>query len=174
MRLQAGDARRDTEDQMLQESCPEWVVDIVVNHIVPKFIKLPFYLLPHASSGIKPLRKDKLSASDMLQIRKVIEHVYDKMMVGPPASESGTTTSSTTCNTSNTANSMSSSGQPHQQPDESKRKSPDSDKGGGAEEKVELLCMDQVLDPNMDLRTVKHFIWKGPGDLVLHYRPLKP
>jgi len=29
----------------------------------------------------------------------------------------------------------------------------------------------QVLDPNMDLRTVKHFIWKQGGtDLTLHYR----
>lgn len=28
----------------------------------------------------------------------------------------------------------------------------------------------QVLDPNMDLRTVKHFIWKSGGDLTLHYR----
>ena len=24
----------------------------------------------------------------------------------------------------------------------------------------------------MDLRTVRHFIWKQPGDLTLHYRPL--
>lgn len=39
-----------------------------------------------------------------------------------------------------------------------------------AEEKIELLCQDQVLDPNMDLRTVKHFIWKSGGDLTLHYR----
>ena len=31
----------------------------------------------------------------------------------------------------------------------------------------------QVLDPNMDLRTVKHFIWKQGGDLTLQYLPLK-
>ncbi|XP_075679755.1 WD repeat-containing protein 48 [Dermatophagoides pteronyssinus] len=42
-----------------------------------------------------------------------------------------------------------------------------------AEERVELLCQDQVLDPNMDLRTVKHFIWKSSGDLILYYRPIK-
>ena len=28
------------------------------------------------------------------------------------------------------------------------------------EEKVELFCNDQKLDPEMDLRTVKHLIWK--------------
>lgn len=33
-----------------------------------------------------------------------------------------------------------------------------------------LLSIGQVLDPNMDLRTVKHFIWKSGGDLTLHYR----
>ena len=32
------------------------------------------------SSGIKCLKKDRLSASDMLQVRKVIEHVYEKVM----------------------------------------------------------------------------------------------
>ena len=42
-----------------------------------------------------------------------------------------------------------------------------------AEERVELLCQEHVLDPNMDLRTVKHFIWKSGGDLLLHYRPIK-
>ena len=31
----------------------------------------------------------------------------------------------------------------------------------------------QVLDPSMDLRTVRHFIWKGGGDLVLQYRIMK-
>ena len=63
-----------------------------------------------------------------------------------------------------------------------------------AEDKVELLCNDQVLavflrqlrgvtitfvlscqilEPGMDLRTVRHFIWKSSADLVLHYRPFK-
>lgn len=41
------------------------------------------------------------------------------------------------------------------------------------EARVELLCNEQLLDPNMDLRTVRHFIWKSPADLVLHYRPIK-
>ena len=34
-----------------------------------------------------------------------------------------------------------------------------------------VLCMlVQVLDPELDLRTVKHSIWKGGGDLKLSYR----
>ncbi|XP_065897763.1 WD repeat-containing protein 48-like isoform X2 [Dysidea avara] len=35
---------------------------------------------------------------------------------------------------------------------------------------VELLCMDQVLDNAMDIRTIKHTIWKGGGDMKLFYR----
>ncbi len=48
------------------------------------------------------------------------------------------------------------------------------DCGSLAEEKVELLCNDRVLDPNLDLRTVKKFIWNAPSeDLVLNYRPIR-
>lgn len=36
-----------------------------------------------------------------------------------------------------------------------------------------FLSLYQVLDPNMDLRTVRHFIWKGGGDLLLQYRIMK-
>jgi WD repeat-containing protein 48 len=32
-------------------------VDIVVDKNLPKFIKIPFYLQPHASSGVKSLKK---------------------------------------------------------------------------------------------------------------------
>lgn len=86
----------------------------------------------------------------MLQIRKVIEHVYEKMM---SPSETGSQTAPSSGTGSDDKN--------RAMDDES------------AEEKVELLCQDQLLDPNMDLRTVRHFIWKSGGDLVLHYRPLK-
>ena len=159
LRILAGDARRDAEDVLLQETCPSWVTDVVVNKNMPKFVKIPFYLLPHPSSGIKPLRKDKLSASDMLQVRKVIEHVYEKMMGSP----SDTSSQSTPC--------------PDRPSDDKNYKNSSSEKDDErtsiAEDKVELLCQDQLLDPNMDLRTVRHFIWKSGGDLVLHYRPLK-
>ena len=152
---------------MLQESCPEWLIDVIINHNLPKFIKIPFYLLPHPSSGIKPLRKDKLSASDMLQVRKVIEHVYEKMMIGSAVSEAGSTTGQD--NSNSHADHRSKSSGPT-----SPASMSDGDDRASAEERVELLCQDQVLDPNMDLRTVKHFIWKSGGELILHYRPLRP
>lgn len=65
---------------LLNETVPQWVIDITVDKNMPKFNKIPFYLQPHASSGAKTLKKDRLSASDMLQVRKVMEHVYEKII----------------------------------------------------------------------------------------------
>lgn len=39
--------------------------------------------------------------------------------------------------------------------------------------KMEMYCNDQRLEPDMDLRTVKHLYWKQSGELLLHYKPVK-
>ncbi|XP_048650844.1 WD repeat-containing protein 48 isoform X3 [Marmota marmota marmota] len=159
-RLLCRDSGGETESMLLNETVPQWVIDITVDDKflevelldqrknMPKFNKIPFYLQPHASSGAKTLKKDRLSASDMLQVRKVMEHVYEKII--NLDNESQTTSSSN-----------------NEKPGEQEK---EEDIAVLAEEKIELLCQDQVLDPNMDLRTVKHFIWKSGGDLTLHYR----
>jgi len=152
LRLLVRDAAGETESILLNETVPQWVLEVTVDRTMPKFYKIPFYLLPHSSAGVKSLRKDRLSASDMLQVRKVIEHVYEKIMGA--GSDAGSQTAS-------------SSGQEKGEGDK------DDEPVSIAEEKVELLCMDQVLDPNMDLRTVRHYIWKCSGDLILNYRPIK-
>lgn len=126
--------------------------------------------------------RDRLIANDFIQVRKVAEHVYDKVLGA--GSDSGSVTGG------NTVSSGSPAGD---------RTNTDSnaDNSSLAEEKVELLCNDQVLDPSMDLRTVciklskpfvivermfyvclsasqvRHFIWKSSADLTLHYRPVK-
>ncbi|CAO2633215.1 WD repeat-containing protein 48 [Lemmus lemmus] len=146
-RLLCRDSGGETEAMLLNETVPQWVIDITVDKNMPKFNKIPFYLQPHASSGAKTLKKDRLSASDMLQVRKVMEHVYEKII-----------------NLDNESQTTSSSNNEKPEPEK------EEDIAVLAEEKIELLCQDQVLDPNMDLRTVKHFIWKSGGDLTLHYR----
>ncbi|GIY83904.1 hypothetical protein CDAR_224162 [Caerostris darwini] len=156
LRLLVGDAGRETEELLLHETVPAWVTDVVVSKNMPRFNKIPFCLLPVQASGAKPLRKERLSASDMLQIRKVVEHVYEKIMGA--GSDAGSQTASQ------------SGGSGGQEKCESEK---DEERTSIAEEKVELLCQDQVLDPNMDLRTVRHFIWKSSNDLVLHYRAIK-
>ncbi|KAL7056421.1 hypothetical protein AAHC03_020796 [Spirometra sp. Aus1] len=41
------------------------------------------------------------------------------------------------------------------------------------EDVIQIWCGDHLLDPEMNLRTVRHFYWKQPGDLVLTYTILK-
>lgn len=66
--------------------------------------------------------RDRLSASDMLQVRKVMEHVYEKII--NLDNESQTTSSSN-----------------NEKPGEQEK---EEDIAVLAEEKIELLCQDQV------------------------------
>lgn len=68
--------------------------------------------------------RDRLSASDMLQVRKVMEHVYEKII--NLDNESQTTSSSN-----------------NEKPEQEK----EDDIAALAEEKIELLCQDQVSGP---------------------------
>lgn len=87
----------------------------------------------------------------MLLIRKVIEHVCEKMVV-------------------NLVDEVASSGQ---EQGAGPRASHSSRETNISVDKVELYCNDQKLDDSLDLRTVRHFIWKSGGDLILHYVPVK-
>lgn len=72
------------------------------------------------------------------------EHVLDKILMENPATGNGTG-----------VNSSQNSDTSEQIP---------------AEDKIELFCNEVVCDPSMDLRTVKHFIWKQSGDLTFYYK----
>ncbi|KAL4002256.1 hypothetical protein ACH3XW_2705 [Acanthocheilonema viteae] len=147
-RLMIRDAAHETESQMLSDFVPPWVLDVVERNQLPKFNKMPFFLLPHPSLGIKATKKDRLSATEMLQVRKVMEHVYEKVLNVNDAnySENGILPAAQMLPSSLQVN---------------------------IEERIELYCQDQKLDPEMDLRTVKHFIWKQGGDLMLYYKPIR-
>lgn len=82
--------------------------------------------------------RDRLSASDMLQVRKVIEHIYDKVLgQGSEAgSQAGGATNNGYANNNSAANSSSGT---HDKSDVDME-----DMSSVAEEKVELLCNDQV------------------------------
>lgn len=68
-RLLCRDASGDTEHMLLNETVPHWVVEIAVEKTIPKFNKIPFFLQAHSScSTLKSFKKDRLSASDMLQV----------------------------------------------------------------------------------------------------------
>ncbi|KRX34806.1 WD repeat-containing protein 48, partial [Trichinella murrelli] len=154
-RLACRDAGGENESALLNDVLPQWAIDIVVNKAMPKYNKIPFYLFPHPSFNLKVYKRDRLSASDMLQVRKVIEHVYEKIL-------------STAVSTENSMNANSEKSPGAQsQPSSTPAVLP-----SNLEEKIELYCQDQRLDPNMDLRTIKYFIWKQGGDLVLYYKAL--
>lgn len=98
------------------------------------------------------MRKERLTSLDMLQVRKVIEHICEKMLtdVNDDCANDGT----------DRGNIM-------------KHESSCQSDNHFSVESVELLCNDQVLNESYDLRTVKHFIWKSGGDLMLYYMPHK-
>ncbi|CAB3988019.1 Hypothetical predicted protein [Paramuricea clavata] len=149
LRFLAIDASGETERCLLSEIIPPWIYDVVVKKLTPKSNKLAFFLLPHSSS-LKSQKRDRLCASDMIQIKKVIEHVYEKFF----GSESSGTNST-----------------PGNEREPSTVESEDISQI--AHSKIELYCNDQLLEPSMDLRTVKHYLWKNSGEIVLHYKLLK-
>lgn len=149
LRFLAIDASGETERCLLSEIIPPWIYDVVVKKLTPKSNKLAFFLLPHSSS-LKSQKRDRLCASDMIQIKKVIEHVYEKFF----GSESSGTNST-----------------PGNEREPSTVESEDISRI--AHSKIELYCNDQLLEPSMDLRTVKHYLWKNSGEIVLHYKLLK-
>ena len=93
--------------------------------------------------------RDRLSATEMLQVRKVLEHVYEKILHAEDGGGSGSLR------------------------DPQSHYLPPPPLPPNIETRLELYCHDQKLDPEMDLRTVKHFIWKQGGDLLLYYKPIK-
>lgn len=100
---------------------------------------------------LKLIFRDRLVANDFIQVRKVAEHVYEKVL-----------------NAGMDSTPAAGSNSPGTERTEAERQETNS----LAEDKVELICNEKVLEPNMDLRTVKHFIWKSSTDLMLYYRPI--
>lgn len=155
------DAAGETESALLHEMVPQWVTDVVIERTSPKFIKMPFYLLPHPAMMMKQdrVKKERLIANEFIPCRKLCEHVLDKVL-GQGADYSipgGGGAGVTGGNSSNNNNSNNSDGNSEgsQVP---------------AEDRLELYCNDVLIDPNMDLRTVRHFIWKQTADLTFHYK----
>ncbi|VDP21029.1 unnamed protein product [Soboliphyme baturini] len=147
-RVACRDLSGENESAFLNDTVPHWVVDIVVNKAMPKYNKIQFLLLPHPNLNLKIYKKDRLSASDMLLVRKLMEHVYEKILFANLNEVTGQGGNGVIPNPQ----------LPSVLPP-------------NIEAKIQLYCQDQLLDPSMDLRTVKHFIWKQGGDLILFYKP---
>lgn len=146
-RVLVGDTGGDTETALLNETVPSWVTSNVEENCTGKFIKVQFYLQPHSSIPSHLLKQDRLKkpdrlvANDFIQCRKVAEHILDKLLgEGSAGSPGAGDADASPANNSTTV------------------------------DQIELTCNDEVLHPSMDLRTVKHFIWKSSADLTLYYK----
>lgn len=99
-RLLVRDTSGENESTFLTDNVPSWVTDVVVERTIPKFIKIPFYLLPHPQMAKQDrMKKDRLVANEFIQCRKVCEHVLEKVLgpdstPGVGAASSGATSGS--------------------------------------------------------------------------------
>lgn len=55
-----GDTVGETENALLSETVPNWVVSNVEENCTGKFIKVQFYLHPHSTVPTHLLRQDKM------------------------------------------------------------------------------------------------------------------
>ena len=150
-RLAVKDAGIDIEQQLLNDYVPQWVTDVVVQGLLPKWTRLQFILMPHTSianlPGYRLKQRDRLQANDTVTVRKICEHVCDKVLNDP--SVISDVPGATQANIEG--------GHPLMPP------SPND---------LEILCGDTILNYELDLRTIKHNLWKQAGDPILYYRPI--
>lgn len=89
-RLLVRDTAGESESSFLNDNVPSWVTDVVVERVPPKFIKIPFYLLPHPQMPkMERMKKDRLVANEFIQCRKVCDHVLDKVLGAETTPSSG-------------------------------------------------------------------------------------
>jgi hypothetical protein len=112
-------------------------------------------------------------------VKKLKEHVYQKILKldTPSQMETNSNNPSNGANSipnENSSNSVSESGPSSATTGNvngNQLNNSVTDTSAIASRSIELICSEQVLlDPEMSLRTIKNMIWKGSGDLIIHYK----
>ncbi|KAH8873785.1 WD repeat-containing protein 48 [Schistosoma japonicum] len=188
---------------------PKWIMEVVESCKLPKPVRIAFCLVPavieidnQGQRRVVPmnsLKRDSLAANDVLLIRKVMEHVFQRLykladtltingsLSNPPSPrspgqndetgqaippKSSSSIPSNCCTTSDPQTpAMAPLSLPPEtlQVDLAKIIATASSDDPNPENIIEIWCGDQCLDPNMNLRSARHFYWKQSGDLVLSY-----
>ncbi|XP_055341212.1 WD repeat-containing protein 48-like [Paramacrobiotus metropolitanus] len=161
-RMHVRDACGEIENILLKENVPPWVHDIIVEGKEAPFNKMTFCLVQYGQAQSREARRERLSASELIQIRKVIEHVYDRI-IRPAMTASSM--DNPRLNGGNPGSSQADKRSPTpQNPDYQ----PTIEE---LEDMIDMYCGEQRIDPNLDLRTVKHFHWRNQNtDLILQYK----
>ncbi|EDV27114.1 uncharacterized protein TRIADDRAFT_22317 [Trichoplax adhaerens] len=147
IRMSCGDAAYEQEESQNVKALPRWISNAVFADKIPELVKMTFNLIPYISTA-KSAKRHQFTASDNVSIQKIIEHVISNEKSSQAENQGND-------NNKNHSKSAEPSGIPTNA------------------NRLRILCQDQVIDPVLDLRTVKHFFWKGGGQLVLHYETLE-
>ncbi|CAH8617552.1 unnamed protein product [Heterobilharzia americana] len=187
---------------------PKWVMEVVESCKLPKAVRIAFCLVPavieidnQGQQHVVPLnslKRDSLAANDILLIRKVMEHVFQRLykladtltangtLSSPPSPRSGQSDETgqvlppkSSANPPSSCGATSDPQTPVMAPlnlppetlqvDLARVIAAASSGDPNPENIIEIWCGDQCLDPNMNLRSARYFYWKQSGDLVLNY-----
>jgi len=87
LRIESKDVTDENEQQNLNSVLPQWVIEPLMSKNLPKIPKIVFILNPYQPSNSKANNnannnntKDRLSSIELLQLRKIKEHVYTKIL----------------------------------------------------------------------------------------------
>jgi len=152
---------------VLEDVMPMWLLEYLLVNRVPAvpLNKISFVLLPFPAKDPRDqlpellnTAQSKLTASRFLRVRKLTNHVQDKLdrMTG---SQFATPASSNTPRSSFDSRSRS--------PSTSHR---ESDSRPRPEDIYEIVCNDVVLPLDMTLAAVRQYVWRQAGELSMYYR----
>lgn len=144
------DAAHEVEANMLAEQTPKWILNVVERNELPKLNKMPFWLAPHPSMGVKLPKKERYTATETLQIRDLMDYVSKKVLNTPGFGGLP--------QTDNKSFAQFFAGPMHNKVEE---------------RRVEIYCQDQKLEPSTDLRTVKYDLWKQEAEIMLLFKLVK-
>ncbi|ORX90173.1 hypothetical protein K493DRAFT_410036 [Basidiobolus meristosporus CBS 931.73] len=132
----------------IDDVAPIWLLEFLFKGRIPvkEPVKLSFVLKPHENSGLSelPNGNSRLIANRMLRVRKLLSYIVEKLELDQPA------TSPYGKAYGSSSNGVDSTIKPEQW--------------------IELCCHDQVLPPTITLATIRAFIWRLGGDVLITYR----
>ncbi|KAH9475511.1 UBP9-binding protein [Psilocybe cubensis] len=143
--------------EALENAMPMWLTEYLLLNKIPlstPLAKLSFVLMPwNKDPDVEPLpellntTQSKLTANRYLRVRKIVNHVQDKLEKMAHGSRAGSIRSSI-------EDSQTGSKAPRPR----------------AEDEFEILCNEVVLPLGMSLAAVRQYVWKSGNELVMHYR----